>query len=320
VILLDVQNIVKHFGPEPVLDGVTFEVRPGDKIGLVGPNGAGKSTLMKILARRIEPRKGTVEWGHRAAVGYYDQDTSRLHDDATPFLELRRGQPDFDDQQIRDHLARFLFRGNDVDAPVGTLSGGERARLCLALLTLEHPTWMALDEPTNHLDLAARTALEEMLSGFQGALVCISHDREFLDGIVNRIVEVADGAVRSFDGNYSAWRTARASERDERNERRDAEKARARAAAARAPAARPAAAKQDANATGGTRVRNPYMFKKLEERIIVLEAELEKVRAESASEDVYRDAQRSRENQLRQAELERDLADANEEWENWETA
>ncbi len=330
--VLEARDLVAGYDGKRLLGPLDLKIARRERIGIVGANGAGKTTLLKILAGRMAPMSGTVELGYRALAGYYDQDTSELHDDSTPYLELRRDHPDMTDQQIRDHLARFLFRGDDIDARVGQLSGGERARLCLARLTLTNPSWLAMDEPTNHLDLAARTALEEMLGDFQGALVFVSHDREFMDGLCNQVLEVSDGGIRRYEGNYSAWRAVKAAEDDARGVRKDQAKAQAKAdakvvAQAASKAAEKAASKSgpasagpspaNTKKTAGGKVRNPYLFEKLEARIIALETELSTLQAALVSEDVYRNPTKMRDAQMRIAEVERDLADANHEWENW---
>ena len=291
---------------KPLFTGAELRIARGDRVGIVGRNGAGKTTLLKILAGRMPPLAGTVERGHRAACGYFDQDTSELREDGTPYTEIRRSHPQMIDQEIRDHLAKFLFRGNDIDASVSTLSGGERARLCLARLVLTKPSWLAMDEPTNHLDLAARTSLEEMLGEFQGAMVFVSHDRAFLDGLCTRIFEVGDGRVRRFDGNYSAWRA-----------KREATEAKAPAPAAKpAPKKPPAQPKPAPKSTPG-KIRNPYLFEKLEKRIMALEEEMKTLQESTTTEEIYRNPQKLRDAQVRISEIERDLALANEEWASW---
>ncbi len=306
-LVLEAKGLTAGYGDRMVFSNVDLRVGRGERIGIVGSNGSGKSTLLKVVAGRMKPLSGELSLGHRAECGFYDQDTADLREDGTPFLELRRSHPQMTDGEIRGHLARFLFRGNDVDALVRGLSGGERARLCLAKLVLSAPSWLALDEPTNHLDLASRTALEEMLSEFGGALVCISHDREFLDGLCTAIVAVEGGTARRFEGNYSAWREACAREAAVRAaapvERKRVEKAPARRGDAAAPAR--------------DRPRNPYLFKKLEEAIIALEAKREGLQTALADEAVYRDAGAAREAQIRLAEVERELEEKNLEWENW---
>jgi ATP-binding cassette subfamily F protein 3 len=320
-----------------LFEHVDVRVARGERIGIVGKNGAGKTTLLKILAGRMAPLAGKVEFGHKAACGFYDQDTSELRKDGTPFTEIRRSHADMTDLDIRSHLAKFLFRGDDVDASVAALSGGERARLCLARLVLTQPSWLAMDEPTNHLDLAARTALEEMLSQFEGAIVFVSHDREFLDGLCNQILEVSNGTVRKFDGNYSKWRAtklagANAAEAA-KQAAEDAAKAAAKVRAAKSKLsdsrdsmpksttrekgseAEPSNASARKSSAG--KIRNPYLFEKLEQRIMSLEEELKTLQESCVTEAVYRVPEKLRDTQMRIAEVERDLAEANQQWENW---
>ena len=312
-------------------DNVLFtdaEVRigRGQRIGVVGPNGAGKSTLVKILTGRMQPLAGQVETGHGALCSYYDQDTSALRDDFDVIGELRRDWPLMTDLEARNHLARFLFRGDEIEKSVGTLSGGERARLCLAKIVLTSPSWFAFDEPTNHLDLASRTALEEMLSEFEGALICISHDREFLDGLCDHIIEVGPDGVRTLRGNYSHWRRAKDAElataSEERAARSAAEKKKQRAEAEQQKQSERAnkstgTGDNKQRRSGGRRVRNPYQFEKLEKRIMQLEKLIEEAQAACATEDVYRDPHKLRDTQFQIAEYEDELTQAYEKWENW---
>ena len=308
--VLEARGLAGGYGGRALFRGADVRVARGDRVGIVGRNGAGKTTLLKILAGALAPLEGEVEYGHKAAVGYYDQDTSELRDDSSPYGEIRRDHPQLSDQEIRDHLARFLFRGADVDASVASLSGGERARLCLARLVLTRPSWLAMDEPTNHLDLAARTALEEMLSGFEGAIVFVSHDRAFLDTLCTRILQVDDGRVGASEGNYSAWRERKAAAAASLSAAEEARKA------ARPPP-KPAAPPAEKKKPSGGKVRNPWAFEKLEQRIIALEAEKSALEASTTTEDVYRNAQKLRDVQVRLAEIERDLAAAYAEWEAW---
>lgn len=326
--VLEARDLVAGYGGKRLLGPVDLKIARRERIGIVGRNGAGKTTLLKVLSGRMPPMSGTIDLGYRAVCGYYDQDTSELRDDSTPYLEIRRDHPDITDQQIRDHLARFLFRGDDIEANVGQLSGGERARLCLARLTLTQPSWLAMDEPTNHLDLAARTALEEMLGDFEGALIFVSHDRAFMDGLCNQVLEVGDGTFRRYEGNYSAWRAAKLAEADAREAQKEKARADAKAeakaaakTAARSEPARPTPTETrhatDVKKSGSGKIRNPYLFEKLEARIMALESELAELQASTTTEDVYRNPAKLRDTQMRIAEVERDLAEANHEWENW---
>jgi ATP-binding cassette, subfamily F, member 3 len=304
------------FGTTSLHRGLDFRLERGDRVGLVGPNGAGKTTLLKTLAGRLPPLEGVLELGHRALVGYFDQVGGELDKNSTPYDTLRRDNPLATDQEIRDHLARFLFRGAEVEAGIAGLSGGERARVSLARLVWQKPTWLALDEPTNHLDLAARSALEEMLSDYPGAMLCISHDREFLDNLCNRIIELSERGLREFRGNYSAYRAALLAE----SAVPLAPKAKPTVAAQSPAAAAPSKPREEtARASAGpAKIRNAYKFERLEQNIMRLEAELKQLQAALFEEDVYRDGQRLKETQLRIAEVERDLQDKYHEWEHWQ--
>lgn len=308
--------------------GLEVRLGRGERVGLVGPNGAGKTTLLKVLAGKTSPMSGKLERGHKAICGYYDQEQSDLDPEATPFTTIKRLHPTATDEELRSHLALFLFRGNDVDQPVGGLSGGERARLTLARLVLENPTWLALDEPTNHLDLASRTALEEMLSSYPGAMLCISHDREFLDNLCTRILELGHDGLREFQGNYTDYRNALNAESDAASQAKAAKEKAAKEAAKKQAEKQAKASKQKgksdkqkpkskSNSGGGQKVRNPYLFKKLEEEIMQLESEKEELNTAMTNEEVYRDAVKMRDCQLRLAEVERDLEDRNQAWEEW---
>jgi len=300
------------YGENVLFEGVDLRVGRGERVGIVGPNGAGKSTLLKIVTGQAAPLTGSVDRGHGAVCGFYDQDTSALRDDGTPSTEMRRVRPSWSELEVRSHLAKFLFRGAEVEKSVDALSGGERARLSLAKLIVSEPTWLAMDEPTNHIDLAGRTALEEMLSEFSGALVCVSHDRSFLDSLCDRIVEVSSGQVRQYRGNYTEYRNARLAEAEEAGAaRRDSEK-RAKKAAEEE---RTRAAKATNPKKKGA--KNPWTLKKVEARIIELEGQLEPLRESLGSEEVYRDQDAARDVQFKIAELERELEEVNEEWEQW---
>ena len=316
-LVLECEGLAAGYGDAPLFEGVDLRIGRGQRIGVVGPNGAGKSTLLKVLAGRRRASAGRVVPGHGARVGYYDQDAADLDPSGSPYELVRRAYPDLTDQEIRAHLARFLFRGDEVDKGVPALSGGERARLALALLMLERVSWLALDEPTNHLDLGARAALEEMLGAFDGALVCVSHDRAFLDGLCTHVLEVS-GSVELFTGNYTDWRAVRRAGDEARAaaKARGAERARRAAAASSKPETKPTKPRRGSSAG---RVRNPYRFEKLEARIIELETELGGLHAEVATEAVYRDPEKLKELQITIAEREHELARANEEWETWET-
>ncbi|HKS14928.1 MAG TPA: ATP-binding cassette domain-containing protein [Pseudomonas sp.] len=207
--LLDLSEGRLGYGDKAILEKVKLQLTPGARIGLLGPNGAGKSTLIKNLAGELEPISGRLVRGENLAVGYFAQhQLDSLDDKASPLLHLQRLAPAEREQTLRDFLGGFDFRGNRIDEPVLNFSGGEKARLALALIAWERPNLLLLDEPTNHLDLEMRLALTMALQEFSGAVVVVSHDRHLLKSTTDDFLLVADGKVETFDGDledYSRW-------------------------------------------------------------------------------------------------------------------
>ncbi|MGD8709022.1 MAG: ATP-binding cassette domain-containing protein, partial [Ectothiorhodospiraceae bacterium] len=176
--LMSLEGVAAGYDGAPVFTGVSMGLRPGARIGLLGPNGAGKSTLVKLLARDLEPLQGTLTVGRNVRIGYFAQhQLEQLDPEASPLLHLQRLAPGEGEQKLRDFLGGFGFQGDMATDPVAPFSGGEKARLVLALLVWQRPNLLLLDEPTNHLDLEMRHALTVALQGFDGATVTVSHDR-----------------------------------------------------------------------------------------------------------------------------------------------
>ncbi len=211
--LLTLEHVAAGYGDRQVLREVSLGVSPGDRIGILGRNGAGKSTLMRVLAGQLAPLAGSLEAAPDVATGFFAQlELEHLDAEGTALGELeRRGGPDqagWTEQARRTHLGRFGFRDDRVFEPTRQFSGGERARLALAILVARKPNLLLLDEPTNHLDLDMRHALLVALQDFAGAVVVVSHDRALLRGACDRFLLVAGGAVTPFDGDledYAAW-------------------------------------------------------------------------------------------------------------------
>jgi ATP-binding cassette subfamily F protein 3 len=202
--VLNVRNLSKAFDSKRLWDGIKLEVRRGERIGVIGPNGSGKTTLLSTLLGETDADSGEIRWGSNLNIGYYDQ---RL-DDFDPqdsVIEAAWEDRDVKEQQVRDVLATMLFRGEDVNKPVQLLSGGERARLRLSQLLLDKPNVFVLDEPTNHLDIPSREALEAALASFEGTILCVSHDRYFLEKVARRLLILAPPNVIDFAGRYSEW-------------------------------------------------------------------------------------------------------------------
>ncbi|SDD78061.1 ATP-binding cassette domain-containing protein [Sporomusa acidovorans] len=192
-----------------VLNGVSFLVRRGDGVALIGPNGAGKTTLLKLLTGELMANSGKVKLGSRVKLGYFAQEHETLTDSNSVLDEIMR-EFAFSEERARHYLGAFLFRGEDVYKLVGDLSGGEKARLALLKLMLTGANFLILDEPTNHLDIAAREAVEEAIMNFPGTFLTVSHDRYFLDKVANRILELENGQLSEYAGNYSYYREKKA--------------------------------------------------------------------------------------------------------------
>ncbi len=196
-------------GEVAILDNVSLSLRPESRLGLLGPNGAGKSTLIRTLVGELAPLAGRFDKDNDLAVGYFhQQQVDRLDHSDTPYQMLSRFHPKWSESALRSELGRFGFHGDDVFAPVGRFSGGEKSRLALAMIVQEKPALLVLDEPANHLDLDMREALTLALQAFEGAVVMVSHDRHLLETTVDEFWLVANGAVNRFDGDlddYARW-------------------------------------------------------------------------------------------------------------------
>jgi len=202
------------YGGKPQLSGINLGVEPGERIGLLGPNGAGKSTFVKLIAGKLEALSGNMVAHPDLVVGYFDQhQLEQLDPKASPILHLRRMDPKAKDQELRDYLGSFNFRGDRAFEAIEPFSGGEKARLALALVVYPKPNLLLLDEPTNHLDLDMRQALEMALNDYEGAVVLVTHDRHLVSSVCDRLWRVADHAVQMFDGDledYARWLNDRA--------------------------------------------------------------------------------------------------------------
>jgi ATP-binding cassette subfamily F protein 3 len=215
--LLTVEDAVCGYAQTPIVGGINISIAPLDRIALLGPNGAGKSTLTKMLAGETAPLGGRRIPAADLSVGYFAQhQLEQLRPDCDAFWHLRNlGGPDFakgEEQRVRDHLGRFGFEGDRAFETVGRFSGGEKARLTLALLVARRPNLLLLDEPTNHLDIDMRHALTVALQSFEGGMVIVSHDRHLIKTVADSLWLVADGKLEAFDGDlddYQQWLRSR---------------------------------------------------------------------------------------------------------------
>ncbi len=238
--VLQVRELSKSYDGRALWQGVKFNLTRGERVGIIGPNGSGKTTLLEVLLGRRDADGGDIRWGANLRVGYYDQRLGDLDPDSTVFEEAMADR-DATEQAVRDVLAMLLFRGEDIYKPIHLLSGGERARVRLAQLLLDQPNMLLLDEPTNHLDIPSAEALENTLKSFAGTILCVSHDRYFLNRMADRLLVLQPPKLIDFLGRYEDWHRRQQAQAVEANQ---ANKSTTRAKPAASPAP-PAARRKD---------------------------------------------------------------------------
>jgi len=205
---IELRGITKSYGTKKIFEGVDFLLTRGEKIAFVGPNGAGKSTLSKIIAGKIDFDEGDRLPGHNTFISFYAQDVA---DNLQPDLDIMETVYGIADDktpgELRSLLGAFLFHGDDVFKKVGVLSGGEKSRVAMVKILLTKSNFVILDEPTNHLDISSKRVLQQALINFPGSLILVSHDVDFLQPIVNKVVEIRKGSVNTFDGGIDYYLT-----------------------------------------------------------------------------------------------------------------
>ena len=203
--VLILKDLTIGYPDKVMLRDIDFQINKGDRVAVIGPNGIGKSTLLKTVVKQLEPKGGSIKYGASLDIGYYDQELQGLDYSKTVIDTIWDKHRDMDEKDIRSILASFLFTAKDIDKKVSQLSGGQRARLTLTVLSMEHDNFLLMDEPTNHLDIEAKEVLEKALASYDGTLLFVSHDRYFINQLANMIVAVRDGHAKIYEGNYSYY-------------------------------------------------------------------------------------------------------------------
>ncbi|OZC35806.1 ABC transporter ATP-binding protein [Marinobacter vinifirmus] len=321
--LLSIRHGVAGHGDTAILRNINVTLLPGSRIGLLGPNGAGKSTFMDALRGTGTLLAGERTCGEHLAIGYFAQHQLESLDlDASPFLHLQRLAPRASEQQVRNFLGGFDFHGDEALSPIRSFSGGEKARVALAIIAWQKPNLLLLDEPTNHLDLEMRQALTMALQNFDGAIVVVSHDRHLLRNTVDQFWLVSDGAVQEYDGDledYERWLAERRKDDDEPPKRevveQEAENKVAAGANALTADERKARKRQEAELR---QKLSPWRKKQgnLEARMEQLQQELAGVEQQLSDPAIYDDSAKVKLKELlaQQTGLKRELDDVEAEW------
>ena len=203
--VLSVKDLSKAFDAKTLFSNISFEIKRGEHVAVIGANGTGKTTLLKILNQQVDADTGSFKLGTNVEIGYYDQEHAVLHMDKTIFDEIQDEYPYLNNTKVRNVLAAFLFRGDDVYKRIGDLSGGEQGRVSLAKLMLSNANFLILDEPTNHLDIQGREVLEDAINNYEGTVLYVSHDRYFINKTSSRILELFENRFDNYIGNYDYY-------------------------------------------------------------------------------------------------------------------
>jgi ATP-binding cassette, subfamily F, member 3 len=203
--VLILRNLSIGYPDKIMVNNINLQVNKGDRVAVIGPNGIGKSTLLKTIMKKLQPKMGSIKYGASLDIGYYDQELQLLDSSKTVLDTIWDRHKMMPERDVRSVLASFLFTAKDIDKTVGQLSGGQKARLTLTVLSLEHSNFLLMDEPTNHLDLEAKEVLEQALQKFDGTLLFVSHDRYFINQLSNKIVEVNQQHATVYEGDYTYY-------------------------------------------------------------------------------------------------------------------
>lgn len=269
-------------GRKTLVDDVSFEVRRGEKVGIIGDNGIGKSTLLKII-QGLLPHEGKVHWNTNVKISYFEQEGTNLNRELTVMEELHSRYPLLSDLEVRNLLAQVRFVGENVFKETGVISGGERAKLCFAIMMQEHGNVLILDEPTNHLDLSSKEAIETALQEYTGTMIFVSHDRYLLSKIADRLIELTDGGYREHNYGFEKYLDVLREEQAEEKRIAEAEKSAKMAEIAKDKQAKVYRSKQQRSEDA----KRKNEMRRLEKEIDEFQAQIDVLTEEISSEEVY---------------------------------
>ena len=312
--VLIAKDLTIGYPDKVMVSDIDFQVNKNDRVAIIGPNGIGKSTLLKTIMKKLEPKGGSIKYGASLDIGYYDQELQSLDPSKTVLDTIWDRHKTMPEKDVRSILASFLFTAEDIDKTVGQLSGGQKARLTLTVLSLEKDNFLLMDEPTNHLDIEAKEVLEETLDNYDGTLLFVSHDRYFINELANKIISVRDGHAKIYNGNYSYYLDEKAKQAAAAQEA-EAQKAETETT----PAASQNKGKlsyQEQKARDSQKRKLERAVSDAEAKIEKLEAEEKEIQTEMANPEIAASFEKLGPLQEKLSAVQKQLDQANNDWEN----
>lgn len=312
--VLIAKDLTIGYPDKVMVSDIDFQVNKNDRVAIIGPNGIGKSTLLKTIMKKLEPKGGSIKYGASLDIGYYDQELQSLDPSKTVLDTIWDRHKTMPEKDVRSILASFLFTAEDIDKTVGQLSGGQKARLTLTVLSLEKDNFLLMDEPTNHLDIETKEVLEEALDNYDGTLLFVSHDRYFINELANKIISVRDGHAKIYNGNYSYYLDEKAKQAAAAQEA-EAQKAETETT----PAASQNKGKlsyQEQKARDSQKRKLERAVSDAEAKIEKLEAEEKEIQTEMANPEIAASFEKLGPLQEKLSAVQKQLDQANNDWEN----
>ena len=312
--VLIAKDLTIGYPDKVMVSDIDFQVNKNDRVAIIGTNGIGKSTLLKTIMKKLEPKGGSIKYGASLDIGYYDQELQSLDPSKTVLDTIWDRHKTMPEKDVRSILASFLFTAEDIDKTVGQLSGGQKARLTLTVLSLEKDNFLLMDEPTNHLDIEAKEVLEEALDNYDGTLLFVSHDRYFINELANKIISVRDGHAKIYNGNYSYYLDEKAKQAAAAQEA-ETQKAEAETT----PVASQNKGKlsyQEQKARDSQKRKLERAVSDAEAKIEKLEAEEKEIQTEMANPDIAASFEKLGPLQEKLSAVQKQLDQANNDWEN----